>query len=87
MVSNGDRGGLVLGHVSCVGQVGCDLCGSGFWVGRWRWVDFNRYVDGLGFFFFFLELTVDYGLLVVVVLGVCSAMVVVIVVLEQKERE
>ena len=35
---------------------------------------------------FFLVLTVDYGL-VVVVLGVCSAAVMVIVVLEQKERE
>ena len=34
MVSDGDRGGLVLGRVGCVGQVGCDLCGNGFWVGR-----------------------------------------------------
>ena len=34
--------------------------------------------------FFFLVLTVDYGFLVVVVLGVCSAAVVVIVVVEQK---
>ena len=42
MVSNGDHVGLVLGRVGCVGQVGCDLCGSGFWVGGWRWVDFNR---------------------------------------------
>ena len=33
MVSDGDRGGLVLGRMGCVGQVGCDLCGSGFWVG------------------------------------------------------
>ena len=33
MVSDGDHGGLVLGYVGCVGQVGCDLCGSGFWVG------------------------------------------------------
>ena len=46
MVSNGDRGGLVLSHVGCVGQAGCDLCGSGFWVGGWRWVDFNRYDFG-----------------------------------------
>ena len=22
--------------------MGCDLCGSGFWVGGWWWVDFNR---------------------------------------------
>ena len=42
---------------------------------------------GLQCVFFFL-LTVDYELLVVVVvLGVCNAMVMVIVVLEQKERE
>ena len=33
MVSDGDRGGLVLGCVGWVGQVGCDLCGSGFWIG------------------------------------------------------
>ena len=36
------------------------------------------------FFFLFLVLTVDYGLLVVVVSGVCSAAMVVIVVVEQK---
>ena len=42
MVSDGDCNGLVLGHVGCVGQVGCDLCGSGFWVDGWWWVDFNR---------------------------------------------
>ena len=32
MVTNGDRSGLVLGCVGFVGQVGCDLCGNGFWV-------------------------------------------------------
>ena len=42
MVSNGDRDGLVLGCVGCVGQVGCDLCESGFWIGGWWWADFNR---------------------------------------------
>ena len=42
MVSDGDCGGLVLGRVGCVGQVGCDLYGSGFKVGGWQWVDFNR---------------------------------------------
>ena len=31
--------GLVLGRMGCVG---CDLCESGFWVGGWWWVDFNR---------------------------------------------
>ena len=30
MASDGDRGGLVLGRVGCVGQVSYDLCGSGF---------------------------------------------------------
>ena len=116
MVSDGDRDGLVLGRVGCVGYVGCDLCRSGFWVSGWQWVDFNRcdfggqrhgqwmqrhgssgattwaigaaawvcfLTVGCGvFFFFFLVLTVDYGLLVVVVLvsGVCNATVVVIVV-------
>ena len=30
MASDGDRGGLVLGRVSCVDQVSYDLCGSGF---------------------------------------------------------
>ena len=39
VVNDGDCGGLVLGCVGCVGQVGCDLCGSGFWIGGWRWVD------------------------------------------------
>ena len=39
------------------------------------------------FFFFFLVLTVDYGLVVEVVSGVCSVAVAMIVVLEQKERE
>ena len=33
-------------------------------------------VDGLVFFFFFWGLMVDYGLLVVVVLGVCNVAVV-----------
>ena len=42
MVSDGDRDGLVLGRVGCVGYVGCDLCRSGFWVSGWQWVDFNR---------------------------------------------
>ena len=42
MVSDGDHDGLVLGRVGCVGQVDCDLCGSGFSVGGWWWVDFNR---------------------------------------------
>ena len=30
MVNNGDHGGLVLGRMGYVGQVGYDLCGSGF---------------------------------------------------------
>ena len=42
---------------------------------------FNGFDRGL-LCVFFLVLTVDHGLLVVVVLGVCSAVVVVIVVLE-----
>ena len=42
MVSDGDHSGLVLGCVGSMGQVGCDLGGSGFWVGGWWWVDFNR---------------------------------------------
>ena len=51
MVSDGDRDGLVLGRVGCVGYVGCDLCGSGFWVSGWWWVDFNRCIlvgNGVG---------------------------------------
>ena len=46
MVSDGDRDGLVLARVGCVGQVGYDLCESGFWIGGWWWVDFNRYDFG-----------------------------------------
>ena len=34
--------------------MGCDLCESEFWVGGWRWVDFNRCVDGLVLFIYFL---------------------------------
>ena len=30
MVNDGDHGGLVLGRMGYVGQVGYDLCGSGF---------------------------------------------------------
>ena len=54
---------------------GVGVCGS---VG----VGFGSVGGSVGFFF--LVLTVDYGFLVVVVLGVCSAAVVVIVVVEQK---
>ena len=62
--------------------------------GDWWFIGVRRQWHGFGFLswvavFFFLVLTVDYGLLVVVavVSGVCSAAVVAIVVLEQKERE
>ena len=54
---------------------GVGVCGS---IG----VGFGSVGGSVGFFF--LVLTVDYGFLVVVVLGVCSAAVVVIVVVEQK---
>ena len=63
----------------------------------WVWCnDLGSRCSGVGLVFdrglrcfFFLVLTVDYGLLVVVMVvsGVCSATVVVIMVLEQKERE
>ena len=42
MVNDGDHSGLVLGCMGCVGQVGYDLCGSGFWVDGWWWVDLNK---------------------------------------------
>ena len=47
--------------------------------GDWWFIGVRRHWHGSGFlpwvavFFFFLVLTVDYGLLVVVVSGVCSA--------------